>query len=86
MCKKKVELTCMTRKENEFIKKLKVKSEKEFVRNPYTGCGTYLAPVQVAVYDYIMGCEALGNHGEDFKTAIQMFRKYWVEEYMILLD
>ena len=79
-------LTQITVKEHKLIKKLKLKSEKEFVRNPYTGNGCYLTPLQAAVYDYIKGCEALGSHKQDLETGLGMFQKYWPKEYMILLD
>ena len=79
-------LTNMTLQEHRFIKNLKLKNEKEFVRNPYTGRGKYLTPLQVAVYDYIKGCEALGGHSKNKVIAIGIFKKYWPEEYMILLD
>lgn len=86
MEEKKPSLTEMTLKEHRFVKKLKLKNEKEFVRNPYTGNGVNLTPLQVAIYDYIKGAEALGNHGQDFQTGLSMFQKYWPKEYMILLD
>jgi hypothetical protein len=79
-------LTGMTVKEHRLIKKLKLKNEKEFVRNPYTGNGVNLTTLQVAIYDLIKGCEAIGNRGQDFQTGISMFQKYWPREYMILLD
>lgn len=86
MDEKKPDLTEMTLKEHRFVKKLKLKNEKEFVRNPYTGNGVNLTPLQVAIYDYIKGAEALGNHGQDFQTGLSMFQKYWHKEYMVLLD
>ena len=82
----KYSLTCMTVKEHKFISKLSIKSEKEFVRNPYTAKGCTLSPLQVAIYDYIKGCESLGSYGKNFETALGMFKKYWPKEYMVLLD
>ena len=79
-------LTDMTLKEHRFVKKLKLKSEKEFVRNPYTGKGVYLTPLQTAIYDYIKGAECFGSKNQDFQTGISMFQKYWPKEYMSLLD
>lgn len=79
-------LTNMTLQEHRFIKNLKLKNEKEFVRNPYSGRGMYLTPLQVAIYDYIKGCEALGSHSKNKTIAIGMFQKYWPKEYMTLLD
>ena len=79
-------LTEITLSEHRFIKKLKLKNEKEFVRNPYTGQGVYLTPLQVAIYDYIKGSESLGVRNKDFHTGVSMFSKYWPKEYMILLD
>ena len=79
-------LTNMTLQEHRFIKNLKLKNEKEFVRNPYSGRGINLTPLQVAIYDYIKGCEALGSHSKNKIIAIGMFQKYWPNEYMTLLD
>ena len=79
-------LTAMTLTEHRFVKKLRLKNEKEFVRNPYTGNGVYLTPLQVAIYDYIKGAEAIGSKNKDYQTGISMFKKYWSKEYMILLD
>lgn len=79
-------LTAMTLQEHRFIKKLKLKKEKEMVRNPYSGSGVYLTPLQVAVYDYIRGCEILGSKTKDKEIAIGIFKKYWPKEYQILLD
>ena len=35
--------------------------EPVFVQNPYSGEGCVLKPDAVAVYDWVKGCEALGN-------------------------
>lgn len=82
----KITLTNMTLQEHRFIKNLKLKNDKEYVRNPYTGRGIYLTPLQVAVYDYIKGCEAIGSRSKNKSIAISIFQKYWPKEYMVLLD
>ena len=62
---------------------LLVGTEHETVTNPYSGESCVLCPLAVALYDYILGCESLG---EPFGEALSIFYDKWPEEYMILLD
>ena len=55
------------------------------VRNPFSGETFNLTPEEVAVYDYLKGCELLGDH-EGLRRGIDWFMDNNVEAYMALLD
>ena len=73
-----------------------------FVTNPLSGEGVTLNEVQYRIYRFIMKAQmqpwwdfmppAQGWTKEqsdiikDFSRGLDMFKKYWVKEYMILLD
>ena len=60
-------------------------SEPVEVRNPFSGQSCKLEPDAVAVYDSIMGGNMTGNY-KIVQKGCDWFRKYFPEEYMILLD
>jgi hypothetical protein len=76
--------------------------KKQMVQNPMSGDGVELDNTQTAIYDFIMGAQmqpwwdimppANGWNAsqkeivKNFRVALDMFRKYWAHEYMILLD
>lgn len=64
---------------------LEVGTRPEIVTNPYSGESVELAPEAVAVYDYIKGCEILGNYS-GMDTCIEWFIQNFPDEYMLLLD
>jgi len=55
------------------------------VRNPFSGESTVLTPDEVAVYDYLKGCELIGDH-KGLRKALDWFRTNNGNAYMILLD
>ena len=55
------------------------------VKNPFSGEGVMLTPEAVAVYDTIMGSEMIGDY-KSVRKGLDWFRKYFPEEYMVLLD
>ena len=57
----------------------------EKVYNPYSGSGAELPPDAVAVYDIVLGAERLEDY-ERLRAGLDWFRKYFPEEYMVLLD
>jgi len=59
--------------------------EPVFVQNPYSGEGCVLKPDAVAVYDWVKGCEALGDVKSMYK-GLDWFKKYEPDAYMVLLD
>ena len=55
------------------------------VENPFSGESTMLTPDEVAVYDYLKGCELIGDW-TGVRKGLDWFRKNNCEAYMILLD
>lgn len=60
-------------------------SEPVRVENPFSGESTMLTPDEVAVYDYLKGCELMGDY-VGVRKGLDWFRKNNCEAYMILLD
>lgn len=55
------------------------------VRNPFSGESAVLSPEEVAVYDYLKGCEMMGDY-KGLRKALEWFMKHNAEAYMTLLD
>jgi hypothetical protein len=55
------------------------------VENPFSGETALLSPDEVAVYDYIKGCELLGDY-EGVRRGLDWFSRKNPEAYMTLLD
>ena len=55
------------------------------VRNPFSGESAVLSPEEVAVYDYLKGCELMGDY-KGLRKALEWFMKNNAEAYMTLLD
>ena len=55
------------------------------VQNPFSGESTILTPDEVAVYDYLKGCELMGDY-KGLRKALDWFRTNNGNAYMILLD
>jgi hypothetical protein len=55
------------------------------VRNPFSGETATLTPEEVAVYDYIKGCEMMGDH-RGVRKGLDWFSRKNPEAYMVLLD
>jgi hypothetical protein len=60
-------------------------TEPVFVKNPYTGEGCMLTPEEVAVYDYLKGCEMIGDY-TGVRKGINWFIDNNASAYMTLLD
>jgi uncharacterized protein YegJ (DUF2314 family) len=60
-------------------------TEPEVVANRFTGESVTLPPDAVAVYDCIIGAEMVGNYAI-VRKGLDWFRRYFPEEYMVLLD
>ena len=67
------------------FKNIFVGTESEIVTNPFSGESVELSPEAVAVYDTIKGCELFGDYA-GVRKGLDWFRKYYPEEYMVLLD
>jgi len=55
------------------------------VQNPFSGDSTVLTPDEVAVYDYLKGCELIGDY-KGLRKGLDWFRNNNAQAYMILLD
>ncbi len=55
------------------------------VRNPFSGEAYTLTPEEVAVYDYLKGCELMGDY-DGVRKGIDYFMTRNPEAYMVLLD
>jgi hypothetical protein len=55
------------------------------VRNPFSGEAYNLTPEEVAVYDYLKGCELLGDY-DGVRCGLDWFMDNNAEAYMALLD
>ena len=67
------------------IKLVNLDAEPQEITNPYSGQSCMLEPKAISLYDYIKGCEVLGEHSK-LSQGLGVFIKHWPEEYMILLD
>ena len=71
--------------QNNWISQLAVGKFNEEVRNPYTNKSVLLEPLEVAVYDFIKGCESL-KQWDSMDKALIWFRDKNPKAYMVLLD
>ncbi len=55
------------------------------VQNPFSGESYTLTPEEVAVYDYIKGCEMMGDY-DSLRRGLDWFMENNVDAYMTLLD
>lgn len=55
------------------------------VRNPFSGEPATLSPEEVAVYDYLKGCELMGDY-DGVRRGLDWFSQKNPEAYMTLLD
>lgn len=60
-------------------------SEPVSVENPFSGESTILSPDEVAVYDYLKGCELIGDH-KGLRKGLNWFMNNNAQAYMTLLD
>ena len=60
-------------------------TENVVVKNPYSGDSIQLTPEEVAVYDYLKGCEKIGDY-KGLRKGLDWFIDNNAEAYWILLD
>ncbi len=60
-------------------------SEPVAVTNPFSGESYTLTPEEVSVYDYLKGCELIGDYA-GVRKGIDWFMDNNAEAYMTLLD
>jgi hypothetical protein len=56
------------------------------VTNPFSEEKCYLPADALSVYDVIKGSEAQGKCDAPFSDGLDWFRKYYPDEYYVLLD
>ena len=59
--------------------------EPVLVENPFSGECAILAPEEVAVYDYLKGCELMGDY-KMLEKCLDWFMRKNPSAYMTLLD
>ena len=55
------------------------------VENPFSGESIELQPEEVAVYDYLRGCEMLGDY-KGLRKGLDWFMTNNAKAYFVLLD
>ncbi len=60
-------------------------TEPVIIRNPFSGEECMLEPEAVAVYDYLKGCELMGDYAT-LRKCLDWFMTNHPDEYMTLLD
>lgn len=65
--------------------------ESDYVYNPFSGQGTQLTPEALALYHKVKSSEILYHRDskkgyKPFRTSLDLFRKLFPSEYMVLLD
>ena len=60
-------------------------NEPVIVQNPFSGESCILSPVEVAVYDYLKGCELIGDH-KGLRKSLDWFIDNNSQAYITLLD
>ena len=60
-------------------------SENVTVANPFSGEYYELTPEEIAVYDYLKGCEMIGDY-TGLRKGLEWFMENNSEAYMTLLD
>jgi hypothetical protein len=55
------------------------------VQNPFSGESCVLSPEEVAVYDYLKGCELIGDH-KGLRKGLDWFIDNNSQAYITLLD
>ena len=60
-------------------------TENVVVKNPFSGETAELTPEEVAVYDYLKGCEKIGDY-KGLRKGLDWFIDNNAEAYWILLD
>jgi len=64
---------------------ISIGSETESISNPFSNASVDLPPDAVAVFDVIKGSEVIEDY-DRVRAGLDWFRKYFPQEYMILLD
>ena len=60
-------------------------TEPVLVTNPFSSESIELSPLEVTVYDIIMGAQQFGAY-KTVQTGLEWFRRFNPKAYMVLLD
>jgi len=80
-----MKLTLLNKTQQRIFDKLDLSSGEATVQNPFTGVKVELDAQGVALYDFIKGCEIVGNY-KDFDQARYLFAKLYPDAYTKLID
>lgn len=68
-----------------WFRELDIGCKPEYVTNPWSGESILLSPEALAVYDFLLGCEATGNY-DNYYEAREYFAERWLDAYRVLVD
>ena len=60
-------------------------TEGAILENRFGGDSCELNNIELSIYDYLMGCELIGDW-EGVRKGLDFFRTYNAKAYMVLLD
>jgi hypothetical protein len=75
----------MNKRQKEILDALHIARNNEVITNPFTNVSVELNPTEVALYDFIKGCELVGNY-KDFDDARYLFCELNPDAYSKLID
>jgi len=73
------------KQQQKILDSLDLSGPPERITNPFSGRSVDLDATGVALYDFINGCEMIGNF-KDFDQAKYLFLDLYPSAYMILID
>jgi len=75
----------LSKTDQSLIDSLTIGTESETVKNRFSGESCELDARGVALYDFVVGCEALGFNTK-LRNSLRIFRTLYPNEYYVLLD
>ncbi len=75
----------LNKRQNEILEDLMFYEKDQEIKNPFSGVKVTLDGKGAAIYDFIMGCQMMGNY-KDMDQARYMFAELYPKEYMKLID
>jgi len=75
----------LSKRDETLIASLVIREGSQKVMNPYSGESCELDGQGVALYDFVIGSEALGAYTK-MQQGLTLFRKLYPDEYYTLLD
>ena len=75
----------MNKRQKEILKDLQIYESDQVIQNPFSGVKVTLDGKGAAIYDFLKGCEMMGNY-KDMDQARYMFAELYPDAYMKLVD